>query len=256
MLSVQNRQLGGTGSKPEITIVGDEEHDQPLLGLTTVSVVIPTLKHGESVARVLAKIPDDVLEIVLVDKGSSDDTVALARRCRPDVTVVEQPGGERGDALACGFWACSGEIIVVLDADGSTDPTEIPRFVAALLAGADFVKGSRFVAGGRRAGGRGRFRLPQRALSAVLSRVWKVSYSDPRHVYVAFWHHCLPLLFPDCKGPEAELLLGIRAARAGLLIHEVANVEPVSARRPEAAGTARKLARIFRTVAAECLRPS
>lgn len=50
----------------------------------------------------------------------------------------------KGNALACGFAAATGDIIVMIDADGSTDPAEIPRFIAALTSGADFVKGSRF----------------------------------------------------------------------------------------------------------------
>ena len=55
-----------------------------------------------------------------------------------------QDGRGKGNALACGFAAATGDIIVMLDADGSTDPAEIPLFVAALLAGNDFAKGSRF----------------------------------------------------------------------------------------------------------------
>ena len=55
---------------------------------------------------------------------------------------------EKCNALTCGFWAAKGDIIVMLDADGSTDPDEIRRFVSALLTGADLAKGSRFIAGG------------------------------------------------------------------------------------------------------------
>ena len=51
-------------------------------------------------------------------------------------------------ALACGFAAVTGDIVVMFDADGSADPAEIPAFVRALIAGADFAKGSRFVRGG------------------------------------------------------------------------------------------------------------
>src|SRR5437588_8182347 len=54
----------------------------------------------------------------------------------------------KGDALRAGFAACTGDIIVMLDADGSADPKEIPCFVAALIAGRDFAKGSRFIRGG------------------------------------------------------------------------------------------------------------
>ena len=62
--------------------------------------------------------------------------------------IVHQTGWGKGDALDCGFRAATGDIIVMLDADGSTDPAEIPRFVTALLTGAEFAKGSRFITGG------------------------------------------------------------------------------------------------------------
>ena len=87
--------------------------------------------------------------MILVDGDSIDGTVEVARELRPDVGVVQQTRRGKGNALACGFAACTGDIIVMIDADGSTDPAEIPLFVEALVAGADFVKGSRFADGGR-----------------------------------------------------------------------------------------------------------
>ena len=64
------------------------------------------------------------------------------------MVIVRQTGKGKGDALTCGFRAATGDIIVMLDADGSADPGEIPSFVATLLSGADFAKGTRFVTGG------------------------------------------------------------------------------------------------------------
>lgn len=86
--------------------------------------------------------------MVIVDGHSTDDTVAVALRHRPDATIVMQDRKGKGNALACGFKAATGDITVMLDADGSTDPAEIPRFVAALTNGFDFAKGTRFVTGG------------------------------------------------------------------------------------------------------------
>ena len=69
-------------------------------------------------------------------------------RAGPDSVVIGQERPGKGAALQAGFEAATGDIIVMLDADGSTDPAEIPAFVGCLLAGADFVKGSRFLQGG------------------------------------------------------------------------------------------------------------
>jgi glycosyltransferase involved in cell wall biosynthesis len=86
--------------------------------------------------------------VIVVDGHSGDDTLAVARRLRPDARIVMQTRTGKGNALACGFAAATGDVIAMIDADGSNDPAEIPRCVAALLSGADFAKGTRFAPSG------------------------------------------------------------------------------------------------------------
>src|ERR1700760_3478166 len=117
--------------------------------MPSVSVVIPAKNEARNLEHVFGTIPEWVDEIVLVDGHSVDDTVEVAQKLHPAVHIVHQPGRGKGDALKAGFEAAKGEIIVMMDADGSTDGREIPRFVVALTAGADFAKGSRFASGGR-----------------------------------------------------------------------------------------------------------
>ena len=107
----------------------------------TVSVVIPAKNEARNLPHVFAGLPRDLYEVILVDGNSTDDTVMVAKKLRPDITVIGQSRKGKGNALACGFEAASGDFIVMLDADGSTDPTEITRFVNALKDGADFAKG-------------------------------------------------------------------------------------------------------------------
>src|SRR5437879_11731806 len=114
-----------------------------------VSVVIPARNEERNLELVLPEMSREH-EIVLVDGYSSDNTVAITRRLAPDARVVQQTRRGKGNALACGFAASTGDVIVMLDADGSADPAEINRFVAALVGGADFAKGSRFCQGGGR----------------------------------------------------------------------------------------------------------
>ena len=70
----------------------------------------------------------DIDEIVVVNGASIDNTAEAARRLWPDGVHLEQTRKGKGNALACGFAAASGDIIVTIDADGSTDPAEIPRY--------------------------------------------------------------------------------------------------------------------------------
>src|SRR5687767_2799244 len=109
-------------------------------GWPAVSVVIPTLNEAKNLPLVLGEIPAEY-EIVIVDGWSTDGTVEVARELRPDARILRQRRKGKGDALARGFAAATGDIVVMLDADGSADPAEIPRFVEALVAGADFAKG-------------------------------------------------------------------------------------------------------------------
>ncbi len=204
-----------------------------------VSLVIPALNEARNLPHVFAELPPDLYEVVLVDGDSSDDTVAVARSLWPDVRIVSQNRRGKGNALACGFAACRGDVIVMLDADGSTSPAEIPRFVQALVAGADFAKGSRFVAGGGSSDITSLRRIGNRVLSAVVNALYGTCYSDLCYGYNAFWSGCLPLLglnpgrsLDDQEGRqrwgdgfEVETLINVRIAKAGLRVTEVASFE-------------------------------
>ena len=191
----------------------------------TVSVVIPAKNEERNISHVLRALPSGVDEVVLVDGASHDRTVDVAREMRPNILVVPQAGRGKGDALACGFAACSGEVIVTLDADGSTDPSEIPIYVGALLAGADFVKGSRHAVGGGSADFTHLRRLGNRWLSIVVNLLYRTHHTDVTYGYNAFWRDCLPKLAVDCSGFEVETLMTIRANKSGLRVSEVPSYE-------------------------------
>ncbi|MGH9279910.1 MAG: glycosyltransferase family 2 protein [Acidimicrobiales bacterium] len=225
-------------------------------GARAISVVIPTLNEEGNLPHVLARIPGDVSEVVLVDGHSEDRTVEVARECRPDVHVVYQTGRGKGNALACGFAAASGEIIVMLDADGSTDPQEIPRFVATLMTGAEFVKGSRFITGGGSADITPIRRLGNRMLSRVVNVLFRTNYSDLCYGYAAFWRSCLGSMAVDCNGFEVETLMNVRAARAGVRIAEVPSFEQARIHGTSNLHARRDGVRVLRTIIAERVRPA
>jgi glycosyltransferase involved in cell wall biosynthesis len=204
----------------------------------SVSVVLPCLNEERNLPHVLERMPRDV-ELILVDGGSVDGTVARARELWPSVTVVHQTRKGKGNALACGFAACTGDIVVMLDGDGSTDPGEIPAFVAALVAGAEFAKGSRFAPGGTSHDITRIRGLGNTGLSWLANRLFRTRYSDLCYGYNAFWRWVLPHLdLPDIHAPapadggmlwgdgfEIETLINLRAAALGLVVTEVGSVE-------------------------------
>lgn len=191
----------------------------------TVSVVIPALNEAENLAHVLPRIPEGVHEVLLVDGHSTDDTVERACELLPSIRVVQQRGRGKGAALRTGFAAATGDIIVMLDADGSTDPSEIPVFVGALLAGADFVKGSRFLQGGGTSDMPAYRQWGNGGLTTLVRLLFGGTFSDLCYGYNAFWRDILPALALDGDGFEIETMMNVRALKAGLRIAEVPSFE-------------------------------
>lgn len=193
--------------------------------LPTVSVVIPTLNEAKNLPHVLPELPDVVSEVVLVDGGSRDETIAVARELRPDIRILRQTGRGKGNALAEGFVASTGEIIVMMDADGSHDPHEIMLFVDALMKGADFAKGSRYI----HDGGSGDFTWTRRfgntCINLLANACFHVQFTDLCYGYNAFWRRFLPYLDIDSPGFEVETLMNIRARKANLKVKEVPSFE-------------------------------
>ncbi len=221
----------------------------------SVTAVIPTLNEAENIRHVIERIPGWVDEVIVVDGDSTDGTAEIAKSARDDVIVIRQEGRGKGDALACGFAAATSDIIVMLDADGSTDPAEIPRFIAALRTGADFAKGTRFAMGGGSADITRLRRAGNRVLGAIVNHLWGVQYTDLCYGYNAFWRSCLPELHIDCTGFEVETLLNIKAARRRLRIVEVPSYEANRMSGASNLSARRDGIRILRTILAERIRP-
>lgn len=190
-----------------------------------ISVVIPALNEARNVPIVLQEVPEIVDEVILVDGGSIDGTVDAARAARPDIKIVRQTGRGKGNALSCGFAACSGDIVVMMDADGSTDASEIPRFVEALRRGADLAKGSRFTEGGGSSDITPLRRAGNLALCALVNLLFRTRYSDLCYGYNAFWRRTIRRLAIDCDGFEVETLITVRSAKAKLRVVEVPSFE-------------------------------
>ncbi len=194
-----------------------------------ISVVIPALNEAQNLRYVLPLIPSIVSEVILVDGHSSDDTVTVIEQLRTAIRstihIIRQTGQGKGDALRAGFEASTGDIIVMLDADGSADPREIPLFVEALLRGNDFAKGSRCILGG----GSHDFTLLRRlgnyGLRKLVNMFFRTRFSDLCYGYNAFWKYCLDHIEIDCDGFEVETLIHLRAHKAALKIVEVPSIE-------------------------------
>lgn len=234
----------------------------------TVSVVIPAMNEAKNLPHVFGALPDDLHQVILVDGGSVDGTIDVAQELMPGIDIVQQTRRGKGNALACGFAACTGDIIVMIDADGSTDPREIPLFVDALLAGSDFAKGTRFRYGGQSLDITPTRRAGNLMLNTTVNVLFGTRFSDLCYGYNAFWRDVLPVLdLPDVDlaapddgtklwgdGFEIETLINIRVARgyrAG--IAEIPSIERERIHGESNLNAVRDGLRVMRTIWSERL---
>jgi glycosyltransferase involved in cell wall biosynthesis len=223
--------------------------------LQRVSVVIPTLNEVDSIASVLARIPDSVREIIVVDGLSSDGTADVAAAARADVRIVHQHARGKGAAIRAGIDEASGEYIVLMDGDGSTDPAYIAAFARVLADGADIAKGSRFLPGAgtddmtfhRRIGNWG---------FVLLARIlFGARFTDITYGYNAVRRDRRDAMALEIDGWAQEIVTNLRMVRYGMRVEEVPTFEPrriagVAKLRTWSAGWA-----ILRAILAERRRP-
>jgi hypothetical protein len=229
----------------------------------TVSIVVPVKNEAANLREVLPRLPQ-VHEVILVDGNSVDGSVEAAREVLPEIRVVRQTRKGKGNALAAGFLAASGDIIVMFDADGSADPAEIPDFVRVLVGGSDFAKGSRFAFGGGSEDITGLRSLGNRGLNLVANLAFGTGFSDLCYGYNAFWRDLVPVLdLPglDLPAPESGMLWGdgfeietminCRMAAAEVEITEVGSVELARIHGESNLRTFSDGFRVLRTIGAE-----
>ena len=220
-----------------------------------VSVVIPARNEAKNLPYVLPLIPHWIDEVILVDGHSHDGTAEVACQLLPEIRVIQQSGRGKGDALRSGFAAATGDIIVMLDADGSTDPGEIPAFISALLIGADFAKGSRFAQGGGTSDMPLYRKFGNMCFVLLVRLLFGGSYLDLCYGYNAFWADVLPALNLDSCGFEIETLMNVRALRAGLKVVEVPSFEDKRRYGSSSLRTVPDGWRVLKTIFQEWLKP-
>ena len=186
----------------------------------SVTVLICTLNEEKNLPHVLPKIPRWVDEILLVDGHSVDNTVEVAKGIRPEIRMLYQPDKGKGNALRYGIQQASGEIIVTLDADGQTDPEDIPRFVVPLLNGYDFAKGSR-LAHGRPVNMPWHRWIGNKVLAVTSNLLHGTKYTDICSGYNAFWKSAFLRLKLAHNGFEMEQEMLVKARKVGLKVVEV-----------------------------------
>ena len=200
-----------------------------------LSIIIPAYNEEKRIAPTLAAFDDHLsalglrYEILVVDDGSADGTVELVRRIaseRPAISCLPtRPNRGKGHAVRAGMLSARGRIRVMVDADGSIPPDQLPLVTVPLLAGsADVAIGSRYVTGARVAE---RQPLWRRAWSRLVNRVVQNSLvpgvRDTQCGFKAFTAESAVAIFQRCRidGWAFDLEALALAHRLGARVVEV-----------------------------------
>ncbi|HEY4938426.1 MAG TPA: glycosyltransferase family 2 protein [Actinomycetota bacterium] len=201
-----------------------ELSDYPcIVKLPSVSLIIPTLNEEANIGWVLQRVPACVDEIIVVDGGSTDRTVEVARTLRPDVVIVTELRRGKGVALRTGFAKATREVIVMIDADGSMDPAEIESYVLAVDQGYDLVKGSRATGGSTDL-------TPTRLLGnfclrGLVNLLYSADFTELCYGFMALRRTSVPAMDLVADGFEIETEIVVNSLRRGMRIAEIPSHE-------------------------------
>ncbi len=193
-----------------------------------IGVVIPALNEEQNlpiVLEALQKIGAD--EVLVVDGKSTDKTVEVAKDF--GVNVVFQSGNGKGNAVIQVFsnGYLNVDAIVLLDADGSMKPEEIPLLVKELASGSDVVKGSRFIKGGCSEDLNLLRRFGNLFFVTLVKLFWSADYTDLCYGLASFRKEAVRKLAPILKSQnfEIEAEVFIKAKKLGLNVTEIPSHE-------------------------------
>lgn len=204
-----------------------------------VSVVVPCLNEEATIAGVVNEIfawsesAHEHVEVIVADNGSTDNSVSLAKQAGATIVTVETKG--YGSAIRGGMQHALGDVIVIGDADGQHDFSEIGSLLARIDDGCDMVIGSRFDDKGQTTKS-----LPwlNRTIGApVLSAVGRlISGTDVRDFhcgYRAITRQALDRVTFECTGMEFASEMIVKAAKADLVIGQCpVSIRPAGRDRP------------------------
>jgi glycosyltransferase involved in cell wall biosynthesis len=196
---------------------------------SNVAVIIPTLNEEKGVGSTLRKLIDVLGSpvLLLIDGNSMDGTVKIAKDCGAE--VIFQNGRGKGAALrqALNYEGLDGDIIIIIDADGSMDPKEVPMFIEAMELGADVVKGSRFLPNGYSEDMDLIRKVGNKIMLLLVNFIWSTNYTDLCYGFMAFRRESLKKLSSRLNSTnfEIEAEICIKAQKLGLKVVEVPSVE-------------------------------
>ncbi len=197
--------------------------------MTTLSVVIPAYNEEDGIAEIanrvlsvresLAAVGVNDLELIVVDDGSKDRTVEIARAIDGVRLIQHEHNKGYGGALKTGFGAAKGDLIGFLDADGTYPPEFFPQLCVEALNGSELVIGSRM------AGAESQMPITRRVgnffFANLLSLIGRQRVTDSASGMRVFHREIMERMYPLPDGLNLTPVMSTRAIHERILIKEV-----------------------------------
>ncbi len=190
------------------------------------SLLIFTRNEIEGIRSIFNTIPFDCVdEVIAIDGHSTDGTVEFLES--KNIKVISQTKMGRGNAAIEGVAQCSGEIVVLLSADGNEDPADIRKLLDG-MRGSDITVASRFMKGGRSDDSDDPLRIRKfgdKLVTALVNLLWRSHVTDSTNGLRAIRKVSWERLSIDSPYHETEFQMTIRAAKLGMRIAEIPTLE-------------------------------
>lgn len=194
------------------------------------SIVIPTLNEEKNIEQLLNSLRDEIskrydredYEILIVDGGSRDRTVEIAKEF--ETKILHEDKG-KGYALRKGAKKAEGDVVVLMDADLSHQPSELGLLIEGIKAGYDICMGSRFIQGSGTADMPWYRKLGNKFFVTLVNLFWGMSYSDLCYGYRSFRNGVFEKLDLESEGFGIETEISIKSAKKNLKVVEVPSFE-------------------------------
>lgn len=189
-----------------------------------VSVIIPCLNEVGSIEAVLNDVPKDrVDEVLVADGGSIDGTQELVKKLGYQIVTQKIKGF--GAAIQAGFEKAQGDIVIVLNADGSQNPKDIPKLLDKLSEGYDLVLASRYLPDGGSEDDTFLHLVGNKAFTFLCNLLYGVGVSDILYFFLAARKGIFEKVKTNCAHAGYCVELPIKTKKAGFKIGEVASFE-------------------------------
>lgn len=189
-----------------------------------VSLIIPTLNEANCIGQVLKELPKDCLhEILIIDGHSTDGTAEIVKNL--GYRVITQEGKGFGDAFACGARHSTGDILILMDGDGSHNPADIPKLLAKYKEGYDYVMASRYLPESHSEDDTVVRSFGNWFFTKLVNLLHGLNVSDSLYLFTAIDRNLYELLDIRSKGFEYCMELVIKAHKMGARFAEIPSIE-------------------------------